>query len=397
MFLEEESVHVCLKCGQHLPHYADCDAIVAPLTWSSLGSAGTHFMLGNTSDCDIYHHHQLLRRKEGAAAAAAAAAAAGAAAAEEEEEEEEEEAAKLPTAAAAAEAAATAREQRQAGIIAQSKELLERVGENFFFSGCLVQAASENLTAYRHLMRTVEQGRALAALSLYESCRIHAVERDASDLCALFEIRLSDFWRMEKRASSLSAQRRPRPRQQQQQQQRLQRRRRRQQTSAAPAEQRFSLIWTMHKSILLPHFSHREFVAIGLMVARLQIMTSCRSKTLLAAILVLAGKVALVGTIVPASSQAAPLSPSPSTPPPTPPPPPPTLTAGVCANLADVSKTSVFRLVKRLRDGESSFRVTAELGELFSASRATARPLDQPAAAVSGAACGRRGRIVSIK
>jgi hypothetical protein len=64
MFLKEESVHVCLKCGQHLPHYADCDAIVAPLTWSSLGSAGTHFMLGNTSDCDIYHHHQLLRRKQ---------------------------------------------------------------------------------------------------------------------------------------------------------------------------------------------------------------------------------------------------------------------------------------------------------------------------------------------
>jgi hypothetical protein len=88
MFLEEESVHVCLKCGQHLPHYADCDAIVAPLTWSSLGSAGTHFMLGNTSDCDIYHHHQLLRRKEG--------------------EEEAEEEAELSTAAAAAVAAATA-------------------------------------------------------------------------------------------------------------------------------------------------------------------------------------------------------------------------------------------------------------------------------------------------
>jgi hypothetical protein len=151
---------------------------------------------------------------------------------------------------------------------------------------------------------------------------------------------------MEKRASSSTTQRRPQPQPQPQPQQQQQQ----QQTSATPAEQCFSLIWTMHKSVLQPHFSHREFVTIGLMVTRLQTMTSCRSKTLLAAILVLAGKAALVDRVIPASSHAPPL-----------PPPPPTLTARVCADLADVSKTSVFRLAKRLRDGESSFRVTAEL------------------------------------
>jgi hypothetical protein len=161
MFLEEESVHVCLQCGQHLPHYADCDAIVAPLTWSSLGSAGTHFMPGNTSDCDIYHHHHLLRRKEGGVGGGGGGGGGGG---EEEEEEEEE------VVAAGAAAVAAAGEQRQVGIIAQAKDLLERVGEMFFFSGCLVQTATENLNVYRHLMRTVEQGRALAALSLYEAC-----------------------------------------------------------------------------------------------------------------------------------------------------------------------------------------------------------------------------------
>jgi hypothetical protein len=170
MFLEEESVHVCLQCGQHLPHYADCDAIVSPLTWSSLGSAGTHFMLGDTSDCDIYHHHHLLRRKEGG---------------EEEEEEEEEEELTAAAAVAAAAAAATAREQRQVGIIAQAKELLERVGKNIFFSGCLVQTATENLNFYRHLMRTVEQGHAPPLRSLSTRPVEYMARKEMPQICAL--------------------------------------------------------------------------------------------------------------------------------------------------------------------------------------------------------------------